>query len=300
MNFPVGAKLRAVGDWNTFPQPLKVRGEARVFHTVDPKAPAGNRGAGGGVSGPILAAMMQESATLATLTSLRHTEQIMGTLEINVNYIRRASGKQIFAAARILKKGKTVSFVEVDLYNDDNKLVCNGHVLLGIRLSSTYAKANKFEYDNFETILNKFWKSNHHHGYHLKVQEQNRGSLKFQLLLDGPNKNIQLDSMAQILPGAHDFACVNCIGTSINFDNGEYMNGTINLNLSYLQPYLKYKDLQHENITVSAQLDQKLKPEDRVAFASCKIECDGEPLAIGRIVYSVGKKQEVYDGAFSL
>ena len=65
-------------------QPITTRGEATIFHTIDPNAPPGNRGAGGGVSGPILAAMMQESATLATITALRHTEQIMGTLEINI------------------------------------------------------------------------------------------------------------------------------------------------------------------------------------------------------------------------
>eukprot|EP00944_MAST-04C_sp_MAST-4C-sp1_P004771 g4771.t1 len=300
MNIPIGGKVRAVGDWNTFPQPLKVRGEATVFHTIDPKAPAGNRGAGGGVSGPILAAMMQESATLATLTSLRHTEQIMGTLEINVNYIRRASGKQIFAAARVLKKGKTVSFVEIDVYNDDERLVCNGHVLIGIRLSGIQAKDDKFEYDNFENILNKFWKSNRHHGYHLKLLEKNPGSLKFQLLLGARNENVGLDDMAQILPGVHDIACVTCIGTIVNFDNGEYMNGTINLNMSYLQPYLIHEDFHRKNIRVSTQVDQKLKSEGQIAFANCKIDCDGQPLAVGRIVYSIGKKEEAVDGAFSL
>ena len=300
MNVPIGGKVRAVGDWNTFPQPLKVRGEATVFHTIDPKAPAGNRGAGGGVSGPILAAMMQESATLATLTSLRHTEQIMGTLEINVNYIRRASGKQIFAAARVLKKGKTVSFVQIDIYNDEERLVCNGHVLIGIRLSGMLPKTDKFEYDNFENILNKIWKSNRHHGYYLKLLEKSPGSLKFQLILGPRNENVDLDDIAQILPGVHDFACVNCVGTILDFDNGEYMNGTINLNLSYLQPYLTHEDFHHKNIRVSTQVDQNLKSEGQVAFASCKIDCDGQPLAIGQIVYSVGKKQEVFDGTVSL
>ena len=51
--------MRAVGDWDTFPQPLKVRGEATVF-PVDP-APAGEIGGLGGVSGPILAAMMRKA-----------------------------------------------------------------------------------------------------------------------------------------------------------------------------------------------------------------------------------------------
>ena len=93
----------------------------------------------------------------------------MGTLEINVNYIRRASGKQIFAAARVLKGENSITFVQIDIYNDEERLVCNGHVLIGIKTIGDASKTDKFEYDNFENILNKIWKSNRHHGYYLEV-----------------------------------------------------------------------------------------------------------------------------------
>ena len=302
MDIPLNKEIEAVGTWNTFPQPITTRGEATIFHTIDPNAPPGNRGAGGGVSGPILAAMMQESATLATITALRHTEQIMGTLEININYIRRASGKQIFAKANVLKKGKTVSFVEVDIYNDEERLVCNGHVIIGIKLSGGYVKPNKFEHENFENILNMFWKSNEHYGYELKLMEKKRGYLKFELNIGQESANVDLDNLAQILPGAHDFACVNCVSTMVDFENGEYMNGTISLNLSYLKPYLKYVDLKSDNkkIEIISKVEKKLKPEEQIAFASCEVISNNEVLATGRIVYSVAKEKEEYNGAFSL
>lgn len=45
------------------------------------------------------------------------------TLNANINYLRPGVGKYLIAKARVIKRGKTTSYLKCDIYNDKDVLV---------------------------------------------------------------------------------------------------------------------------------------------------------------------------------
>ena len=90
-------------------------------------------GIGGSVHGGVLAAMVDIVMLVAMFAEMRDGEQPAGTAELSITYLRQTHGEHIYAEARVVKRGRQLSFVEVDITDDDNRLCAKGNVLYAFR-----------------------------------------------------------------------------------------------------------------------------------------------------------------------
>jgi uncharacterized protein (TIGR00369 family) len=81
----------------------------------------------------VLSALV-DIVTLSAVSSVaRPDEQMAGTAELNVSYLRPALGDAVIAEARVLKKGRTLAVVDVDITGTDGRLVAKGRVSYALR-----------------------------------------------------------------------------------------------------------------------------------------------------------------------
>ena len=115
----IGVELVARGD-----------GHARCHLPVTEKV---RGGVAGSVHGGVISALV-DIATLSAVSSLvQPGEQMAGTAELSVSYLRPALGDAVFADARVLKKGRTLAVIDVDVTNPDGTLVAKGRVSYALR-----------------------------------------------------------------------------------------------------------------------------------------------------------------------
>ena len=90
-------------------------------------------GVAGSVHGGVISALV-DIATLSAVSSIvQPGEQMAGTAELSVSYLRPALGDAVFADARVLKKGRTLAVIDVDVTNPDGTLVAKGRVSYALR-----------------------------------------------------------------------------------------------------------------------------------------------------------------------
>ena len=90
-------------------------------------------GIGGSFHGGVLAAMVDIVMLVAIFGDMREGEQLAGTAELNINYLRQTHGEHIYAEANVIKRGRQLSFIEVDITDDDGRLCAKGQVLYAFR-----------------------------------------------------------------------------------------------------------------------------------------------------------------------
>jgi len=90
-------------------------------------------GIGGSVHGGVLAAMVDIVMLVAMFAEMRDGEQPAGTAELGITYLRQTHGKHIYAEAKVVKRGRQLSFVEIDITDDDDRLCAKGQVMYAFR-----------------------------------------------------------------------------------------------------------------------------------------------------------------------
>lgn len=85
-------------------------------------------GAGGGVHGGILSALTDIAAVSAVRTLCRVNDVMRGTAELNISYLRPATGPELTITGTVLKKGSSIAVCDVEIHNDEGKLVAKGRV----------------------------------------------------------------------------------------------------------------------------------------------------------------------------
>ena len=86
-------------------------------------------GIGGSVNGGVLATMIDMAAVPAVFTNLKEGSQPAGTADLQITYLRQAHGDWIDAEARVIKRGKQLATVHVDIKDPAGKLCATGRVL---------------------------------------------------------------------------------------------------------------------------------------------------------------------------
>ena len=89
-------------------------------------------GANGGVHGGILASLADIGVVAAVLSTCRQGEQMRGTAELNISYLRPATGKLIRVESNVIKKGRALAVGDVDLTNDRGALIAKARVTYAI------------------------------------------------------------------------------------------------------------------------------------------------------------------------
>ncbi len=105
-------------------------GYGKIVLKKDENTPGG---IGGSVHGGVLAAMVDIVMLVAIFAEMREGEQAAGTAELSITYLRQTHGENIFAEANVIKRGRQLSFVEVDITDDDGRLCARGKTLYAFR-----------------------------------------------------------------------------------------------------------------------------------------------------------------------
>ena len=90
-------------------------------------------GIGGSVHGGVLAAMVDIVMLVAIFSETREGEVPAGTAELGITYLRQAQGEHIYAEGRVIKRGRQLSLVEVDITDDAGRLCAKGRTLYAFR-----------------------------------------------------------------------------------------------------------------------------------------------------------------------
>ena len=102
----------------------------KIVLTKTPDTPGG---VGGSVHGGVLAAMVDIVMLVAMFAEMREGEVPAGTAELGITYLRQAHGEKIYAEANVVKRGRTLSLVEVDITDQDGRLCARGRTLYTLR-----------------------------------------------------------------------------------------------------------------------------------------------------------------------
>jgi uncharacterized protein (TIGR00369 family) len=90
-------------------------------------------GVGGSVHGGVLSSLVDIATIVAVSTQVRPDEQMAGTAELNISYLRPALGAAVVAEARVIKKGRSLAVCDVDLTDPDGRLLAKGRVSYALR-----------------------------------------------------------------------------------------------------------------------------------------------------------------------
>lgn len=99
---------------------------ARIRLRVNEGTPTG---IGGSVNGGVLATMVDMAAVPAVFSNLKKGSQPAGTADLQITYLRQAHGEWLDAEARVIKRGKQLATVHVDVKSANGELCATGRVL---------------------------------------------------------------------------------------------------------------------------------------------------------------------------
>lgn len=103
---------------------------ARIRLLINESTPTG---IGGSVNGGVLATMIDMAAVPAVFTNIREGSQPAGTADLQITYLRQAHGPWIDAEAKVIKRGRQLCTIHVDIHNEDRQLCATGRVLYALR-----------------------------------------------------------------------------------------------------------------------------------------------------------------------
>lgn len=90
-------------------------------------------GVNGSVHGGVLAAMVDIAMLRAMVPLLRKVERPAGTIDLNITYLRPATGDYIDAVAEVLRKGRTTMVTEVSIIDRAGRLCAKGRTIYALR-----------------------------------------------------------------------------------------------------------------------------------------------------------------------
>lgn len=123
-------------DSNPFHQLIGIELEERAAGYARVRLPASERirgGVAGSIHGGVLSALADVVTLAAMGTVFTERERAAGTAELSVSYLRPALGAYVIAEGRVLKKGRTLAVVDVDMSDPDGKLVAKARVSYALR-----------------------------------------------------------------------------------------------------------------------------------------------------------------------
>lgn len=105
-------------------------GYARLRMTTGPNTLGG---IGGSVHGGLLAAMADVVMLRAISTVFEPGDQPAGTADLNITYLRPALGTHVDAEARVLRKGRQLAVIEVNILDEQERLCARSRILYAFR-----------------------------------------------------------------------------------------------------------------------------------------------------------------------
>lgn len=75
------------------------------------------------VHGGYIFGLADTAAGIAALSNVFGSDVNIVTVDANINYFKPVKGERLVAKASVIKPGKTISVIEVEIYNDNNDMV---------------------------------------------------------------------------------------------------------------------------------------------------------------------------------
>ena len=75
------------------------------------------------VHGGYIFGLADTAAGIAALSNVFGSDVNIVTVDANINYFKPVKGERLVAKAKTIKPGKTISVIEVEIYNDNNDIV---------------------------------------------------------------------------------------------------------------------------------------------------------------------------------
>jgi uncharacterized protein (TIGR00369 family) len=105
---------------------------ARIRLTIKESTPTG---IGGSVNGGVLSTMIDMAAVPAVFTNIRQGTEPAGTADLQITYLRQAHGQWVDAEATVIKRGRQLCTIHVDIKNSEGTLCATGRVLYALRFT---------------------------------------------------------------------------------------------------------------------------------------------------------------------
>ena len=103
---------------------------ARVKLKIGTNTPSGINNS---VHGGVLATMIDMAAVTAVFASMRENDIPGGTADLQISYLRQAHGDWLEAKADVLKKGRQLATIQVEIMNNEGTLCAAGRVLYAFK-----------------------------------------------------------------------------------------------------------------------------------------------------------------------
>ena len=103
---------------------------ARVKLKIGTNTPSGINNS---VHGGVLATMIDMAAVTAVFASMRENDIPGGTADLQISYLRQAHGNWLEAKANVLKKGRQLATIQVEIMNNEGTLCAAGRVLYAFK-----------------------------------------------------------------------------------------------------------------------------------------------------------------------
>ena len=103
---------------------------ARVKLKIGTNTPSGINNS---VHGGVLATMIDMAAVTAVFASMRENDIPGGTADLQISYLRQAHGDWLEAKATVLKKGRQLATIQVEIMNNEGTLCAAGRVLYAFK-----------------------------------------------------------------------------------------------------------------------------------------------------------------------
>ena len=106
---------------------------ARLRLNVTDSTPTG---IGGSVNGGVLATVVDMAAVAAVFSKAMLGSEPAGTADLSITYLRQAHGEWLEAVATVIKRGRQLSTISVEIRDDAGRLCSKGQVLYAMRTAS--------------------------------------------------------------------------------------------------------------------------------------------------------------------
>ncbi len=90
-------------------------------------------GIGGSVHGGVLAALVDITILRALFAVPDPSVQPAGTADLGITYLRPALGKRIYSEGKVLKKGRQMAVIEVEITDESGRLCAKGRTIYAFR-----------------------------------------------------------------------------------------------------------------------------------------------------------------------
>ena len=102
----------------------------RLRLTINQTTPTG---IGGSVNGGVLSTMVDMAAVPAVFSNMLPGSEPAGTADLQITYLRQSHGKWVDAEATVVKRGRQLCTVQVDIKDSEGQLCAIGRVRYALR-----------------------------------------------------------------------------------------------------------------------------------------------------------------------